>query len=510
RPRWGSGRRRRNVSVQNYWDNTMADAVTKARAQWPDRAVVHYAGGFHVSHHDGTVAQFTRRRSTDKVMTILAVPTSDLASVGPDAALADFVVYVRADAHGPQGGELAVTVPGQLKWRLSLPKGHKAGDQHPFVVVLPDANERPADALVRWRARLSDTTVLAVVVPPYRQQSQVGWIERRWYFPGSFSSDLAPLVSGLPRLIDYARRHLPITADAVTVVGEGTGGAAVLWASLYGDSLDAATIALAPTLPHELLTAALPDDDSAVARLTVVVEGPPLEALTAVLQGVSKVGIKHELVQLATDSATLARDRAAVVARIVGAPVPSFPADGANVLVVGGLAPHGRAWAHALAARWEAAGVATVVADTSQSSHAIVLGSGSPKASQWVATALHGTALPRPRASFGGGTIVVIPSGMPDRVRAAWHKTVEASKAERGRFSPIELATEGTREIHDAALSIQEAGWSNVVVIPAVFAAHPALMQRLAASVTDLPEDLTVQWLPGFGAEVARVMGAPD
>ncbi|MEM6996302.1 MAG: ChaN family lipoprotein [Myxococcota bacterium] len=497
-------------SVQNYWDNTMADAVAKARDKWPDRAVVHVAGGFHIEQHEGTVAQFKKRRADDVVKTIVALPTFDLAAAAPQAELADFVAYVRADAHGPESGQLAVTVPGQLRWHLSLPKARKEGDTHPFVVVLADHNERAEDALLRWRARLSDTAVVAAVVPPYRQQSDLGWIERRWFFPGSVGSDLSPVVAGLPRLIAYARRHLPIEAASVTVVGEGTGGAAALWSTLYGDDLDARVVAVVPTLPHALGAAALPDAASAVAGLTIIVEGPPAPGLAPVVEGLGQVGVTPQLVQLATDSPTLAREHAEVVAKAVGAPVPSFPPNGAHVLVVGGLAPHGRAWAHGLAARWEAAGTATTVADTSQSPLAIVLGSGSPRASQWVANALHGTALPRPAASFGGGTIVVIPSGMPDRVAAAWKKTVEASKEKRGRFAPIELATEGTGQLRQAALTIQAAGWSDVVVVPAVFAAHPNLMRRLRDGVTDMPEDLTVQWLPGFGAAVARELDGPD
>lgn len=495
-------------SVQNFWDNTMADSVAKARDRWPERSVVHYAGGFHIAEHDGTVAQFAKRRPKDVVKTIMAVPTFDLASVEPDPKLADFVAYVRADAQGLRNGSLSVAVPAALDWRISIPEDHHADDLHPLVVILADQHEPPGNALRRWRARLSDKAVVAVVVPPHRQESELGWIERRWTFPGSFGSDVSPVVAGLPRLIDYARRRLPVTEDDVTLVGEGTGGAVALWAALYGDQLAADVVAINPALPHALQKAALPDKASVVKSLTVVLEGQHSEQLERVLDGLAQVGVAARRVTLPIDSTTLERDRSAVVASAIG--VPQSVSTGApRVLVVGGLTPHGRAWAGAIAAKWEQAGTPTTLAQSSQAADAVVLSTGSPQASIWVATTLKDTALPRPQASFGGGTIVVIPQGMPDRVKAAWAATVEASKEARGRFAPIRLVTEGSGQLRDAALSIQEAGWSDIVVVPAVFAAHPALMRRLRDGATDLPADLVVQWLPGFGGAVANATRAP-
>lgn len=497
-------------SVQNYWDNTMAESVANARAQHDDRSVIHYAGGFHIAEHDGTVAQFTKRRPDDTVKTIMAVPTFDLATAAADAKLADFVAYVRADARGPDSGRLAVAVPGALSWRYALPKTRDPSDTHPLVVVLPDHNERPADTLRRWQALLSDRAIVAVIEPPYRQVSELGWIERRWSFPATFSGDISVLGVGLPRIIAYAKQYLPVAEGPATVVGEGMGGAGVLWSALYGDDLDAAVVAIAPTLPHALAKASIPDAASAVRSVTVVYEGSPASELDAVTAALADVGVTTERVQLAIDTPSLARDRSAVVAKLVGAPAPKLSADAPHVLVVGGLAAHGRAWADGMAARWEQAGLATIVAQSSQSPRALVLGTGSPEASRWVATVLRGSPLPRPVASFGGGTIIVIPRGMPERVRTAWQATVEASKEQRGRFSPIHLVTEGSGKLRDAALQIREAGWSDVVVVPAVFAAHAALMKRLRDGATDLPEDLTVQWLPGLGGQVLRYADSPE
>ena len=497
-------------SVQNFWDNTMGDSVAKARAQWPDRAVVHYAGGFHVSYRDGTVTQFSKRRPDDAVKTIVAVPTHDLAAVTPDPELADFVAYVRADAQGPNGGRLAVSVPAELGWRVSIPKASKPDERHPLLVVLPSPSEPPADALRRWRARMGDRAVVAVVEPPHRQQSPLGWIERRWWFPGSLSSDVSPSTVGLHRLIDYAGRYLPVDTGKVTIVGEAEGGTVALWAALYGSELDASVVAIAPPLPTALQKAVLPEEPSKVARLAIVFEGSQPEALTAVTAGLAHAGIAADLVQLPIDGKTLSRDRAAVVAKSVGVPSQQLDGTDPHVLIVGGLEPHGRAWAEGLAARWEQAGIATLLANASQSSKALVLSPGAPKASQWVANVLEGSALPRPRASFGGGTVVVIPKGMPDRVHEAWRATVEASKEERGRFSPIRLATEGKGEIVDGILSIKEEGWSTIVVVPAVFAAHGPMMERMQDEAQDLPPGITVQWLPGFGGAVAATVDSPE
>ena len=351
---------------------------------------------------------------------------------------------------------------------------------------------------------------MAVVEPPYRQQSPLGWIERSWWFPGSLSSDVAPTSVGLRRLIDYAGRYLPIDPDKITIVGEAEGGTLALWSALYGSGLRASVVAIAPPLPNALQKAVLPDETSSVGQLSIVFEGSQPAATTAVTQGLASAGVTANVVQLPIDGKTLSRDRAAVVAKSVGIPLPQLDSSDPYVLIVGGLEPHGRAWAEGLAARWEQAGIATQLANSSQSSKGLVLSPGSPKASQWVASVLEGSALPRPRASFGGGTVVVIPKGMPDRVHEAWKATVEASKDKRGRFSPIHLANEGKGEVVDAILAIKEQGWSTVVVVPAVFAAHGPMMERLQDETKDLPAELTVQFLPGFGSAVAATVESPE
>ena len=51
----------RTYTVQNLWDNTMADSIVRARAAHDDHVVLHVVGAFHVEHHDGTAAQLRRR-----------------------------------------------------------------------------------------------------------------------------------------------------------------------------------------------------------------------------------------------------------------------------------------------------------------------------------------------------------------------------------------------------------------------------------------------------------------
>ena len=495
-------------SVQNYWDNTMADAIANARGQWPDRAVVHVAGGFHVARHDGTVAQLVRRRPDDTVTTIAIVPTWDLATAKPDPALADFVAYVRADAQGPQSGVLAVTVPTRLQWRVSLPDDAAPDARHPLLVVLADNDTRAVDAMLRWRARLSDQAVIAVVVPPYRQSTALGWTARRWYMPGSFAEDVQPVLAGLPRLIAYATDHLPVDAERVTLVGERAGGAVALWAALYGDDLPVRAIAIDPETPAAMARASLPETPTAVPALDVVVPGAASDALQAALALYPEVGLHARVRPLPEDRAVHARAAAGLVAEAVGVPPVTVSGD-PRVLVVGGLAAHGRDWAQTLAAAWERRGAPTTLADAATAPGAVVLGGSSPDSSVWVAEALREGGLPKPRAAFGGGTVLVVPKGMPARVLDAWTKTLEAAAATRGRFSPLKLAREGTGELREAVLAVTQHGLSTVLVTPAVFAAHPPLMRRLQQELEDLPAETTVQWLPGLGAAVAEHAAPP-
>lgn len=482
-------------SVQNLWDNTMGESVAIAHDAHPDATIVHVAGGFHVSHFSGTVAQFSRRRPEAKPLTVSIVPTHDLAVAAPRPDLADFVVYAESYAKGPNGGRLSVTVHSELSYRLDLPDGTPPDGKLPLLVWLADDGVAPGDAALRWRLALGGQAAVIVVDPPIPTQLPDGRLGKRWAYPSRFAKDVGPVAMGLSRLVEYATRRLPVDPARVVVAGEGNGAAVVLWTSLYEERDARQYVAISPALPHDLQVAAIPDGKPAGQTL-VVDDAPDRPAMTKTAEAFDKAGAPATL-RRAEGSAAQTK----VVLDALGVDAPPAGSGETTTLHLRADTAAGRTWAQLWVDLARTEGRAVEISTAKPPRGAATLDEA------WVRARLaSGAKLPRPPAAFGGATIIVLP-GRPSKVTAdAWTQLVETAAKTRGRFAPLVLVREA-----DLATEIatQADKTSNILVVPAAFAAPDDEMARLRTAAGPAPEGVNLYWLPGLGGAAAHAAANP-
>jgi uncharacterized iron-regulated protein/predicted esterase len=480
-PRW---------SIQNMWDNTMADAVARALQRSEGAAVLHVVGSFHVQYFGGTVAQLEKRRPQAKIATLTVIPVDDLVTAAPRGDLADFVVYAQSYAEGSSGGELSVTVATELDWRLHVP----ARRDVPLLVWLGDDGEASADALLRWRLALGEDAAVIVVEPPLRQREDDGRIARRWAWPVSFGQDQRPVQLGLARILEYAARRLPIAKDRIVVAGHGAGAASVLWTALYESEPFVPVLAFAPTLPRAIQRAAIPEDRPGARSIAIHDPNPERAAIVQTLDGFTRAGATPIVTKIDPTATSAAEER--LVREALGlASRASDDVSGTIALPVDTRT--GRNWAELVAATMRAAGTAVEVAVGRSAKEATVLDEA------WLRDRFaSGAGFPRPEAAFGGATILVLPEPATKAQRDAWSAIVDKGAAERGRFSPLRLATRKDLREHISALA--STGTADVLVVPLEFAAPLSRMRALHEAAGDPPDSLTLHWLPGLGAAAAH------
>ncbi len=475
----------RTYSIQNLWDNSMAEAAVAAHA--PGKTVVHVAGAFHVEHGDGIGAQILARKPDAKVVTVTIVPVDDLRLDDPlrDPSRASFIVYALADARGPDGGHLAVTVRSELRYRVHAPA---AGDEPRALLVWLDEDGASTDAaLALWRLALPDDALVAVVEPPYRERAPDLRVAGRWAWPDTYAEDQARVVQGVEKIVEFLGDRWTIDPKRIVIAGAGAGGSAALWSALYGDVKGATIVAVEPDEVARLSEAGLPERAPVIARAVVVADPSRVEKATATL----------ELAGIATTIVAAENDRGEAHVRAgLGLDAPKPPAGDPTRLAVPVDTPIAWQWARLHARLRERDGATRVEVVAPNSARAEVLAVAPEQFAD-------GLALPMAPGPFGGTTILVLPRGTKGAVRAAWMQLGEQNVlAARSRFASLKVVDEA--DLSAALQAIRDAGKRNVLVVPAAFAVGPEQMQALAQRAAAYADTLSIAWLPGLGGEIAR------
>ena len=478
----------RTYSVQNLWDNAMAEATVDALAADPERVVVLMAGAFHVEYGHGVAHQIRARKPDADIGLVTISPTHDLQSVAPqhERARADVLLYTPARARGPQNGVLAATMPGELEFHLHVPEAART-ESMPLLVWLGDAGDSAIDEHRYWQVALEDEAVLVTVVPPHPETLPDLRLEGRWWWPHRTERDLSYVGVGLDRLLDLVADRFEVDPYRIVLAGRGRGATAVLWAGLATD-LPATLVAWAPTDADAVASRPLPRHDPPVRRVSLVGADDALVE-TLELAGIDQVqaeALPSELGRHTLEDRL--RTALAIAPRSWGTP--------ATTMRLAVDSQVGLRWAelHARIAEREAGSVR------------VVLGEAAPDATTLVVSPedfADGQALPLAPGPFGGTTILVLPPDLPEAQQAKWRELAARDVIkERSRFASLHVVEAG--ELPKLLEDLKAAGKKSLLIAPAAFVASSERMQELERIVGDARAGLDVHWLPGLGRELAR------
>ncbi len=522
----------RLYSTQSLWDNSMAEACAKALERRPGSVVFHVNGAFHSDYRDGLVAQFTKRRPEARVRTLSVIPTDDLHSI--DATLdrdrADFLVYAEARARGLSGGTHAVSTSAELRFRLDVPKVLPPSNRVPLVIWLPDDGGRAKDAQALFHAALGDEAAVAVIEAPYAETADDLHVGGRWSFLESFAEDQGRILEGLTRIFEYVTRHYPVDPARVIVAGDGSGGTAVVFAALYARRLPVSMLALEPTRLKKLAEQAMPDDPPSTRDLAIVPADGTKASVEELVAQARGAGLDASIEELSGSAPSLsfaveARIRAALglAERSADAARRSGPC---TLLVLDAETQLGLDWAAIFARALEKDGGVALVVRPSDLSDAIsrLRGEGrtirlrpmsfrirptDDAGSEWLdpfgpRDLSDGKALPLAPGEFGGTTVLVVSSLATDEDRSAWLALEEKKVLQtRSRFSSLRVAFDEAEPSLGSVLdAIRDSGRSNVLIVPAAYAATPEEMRRLEAVASAHGRGLELSYLPGLGGDL--------
>ncbi len=476
----------RTWSVQNLWDNSMADAMVRA-AERRDGVVVHMVGAFHAEYGDGIAAQLRHRRPDAKIAIVTIDPVDDLRRVDPraDEARADFLVYALADAQGFSGGMLRVTVPSELRYRLHAPT---VGQPDGLLIWLGDDETSERTAMAYWRAVLGERTMIAIVRPPHRLRTDDLRLAGRWSWPDSFGDDLGRVVQGLDGMIRYLGARWTLDPQRIVIAGRGGGADAALWAGLYSNT-PATIVAARPDHPARIGEAGIPSRTATPRRVVLLDEADRSKPVSSTL-ALAEIAVE----QIATEPSLRTALEHQVRAGL-GRPPANTPADTESVeLILNIDTPLARQWG-ALHAR---------LAERSGTAHRLRIDTrATPTLTVQPADFADGAALPSAPGPFGGTTILVLPPGVSKSETAAWRALSEPDVLRaRSRFSRLVVVSDAT--LGARLDGLREQGKRNMLIVPATFVAPPARMQALRRLVDGHADGLDVHWLPGLGGELGR------
>lgn len=500
----------RLYDTQNLWDNAMGDNVAKARAAHPGTTVLHVAGGFHVAYRDGTVAQFAARAKDATFAVVQIAPTLGLHTARPDRdrEQADFLVYAAPVARDVNEGNLAVSVPAELRYRFEMATTRGTANV-PLLVFLPARTTRTEDAVAMWTAAVGEHAATAVVEAPFPEVQDDLGLGGRYAFGDGFRADYSRVSQGLAGIVEYLTRHYPIDPAKVVIAGEGDGGAAVLWTALYGEWLAVDFVAIDPTDLGRLSMEGLPDQKPVARSLHVLARDVEDKRIQKVTADYTKVGTATTV-----GSSGPGGDVRYEVRQRLGLPWEGDrSATERHQLRLQVDTPRAREWQelHRQALLQAGKGAAVVApgepfADAALAGQPrpLVIGGDGPWPAASFAT---GKGIPLAGGPFGGTTIVVLPKGTSDADKATWleHEQKKVLKR-RSMFANIAVACEdGEPSLPQVVTKLKGMGRSRMLVVPAVFCADAATMQSLRAALGDAAAGLDLSWLPGLGAELALV-----
>ncbi len=501
----------RLYSTQSLWDNSMGEACAIALEEHPGHTVLHVNGGFHSAYWDGTVHQLLIRRPRTKVITVAIAPATNptLADV-EGAPAADYVVFAEARATDVNQGAWSVYVSRTHEYRFRLPKGASSENPVPLLIWLSDDGLTASDGLDLWKNRLGDEAAVAVLEPLYPEVQDDLGKGGRWFWPGTFASDVQSVATVVERVWGYLLRHFPIDPDRVCLAGEGTGATVVAATALLTDRMDIEAVALHPRRYVKIKDFPLPlpeieGDKTPPDRTLRVVAGESDSAWwTDELGEYSDIGLDASLV--ATTDDPWEKELSAENALRAGLGLENRVAATESMrryIVVDTDSPRAQHWGRLQAVRVVAEeNVPVAVLNAPPAEDDVARIPTEVNAELFAAS----DALPKCPGPFGGTTVVVLPSdATPQEVRA-WLALQEDDPLNKAsRFHRLRIAVdEDARRLPDVLETLRSEGRENVLIVPAEYCADAVTMRSLERSVRGLEDKMTIQWLPGLGGRDVR------
>jgi aminopeptidase N len=507
----------RLYSAQSLWDNSMGESCADALEKYPGQTVLHVNGGFHSAYWDGSVHQLKLRRPNANIRTVAAVPTSNPAGEEvrgePEA---DFIAFVEARATDLNDEMYSVYGQQRIKYRLHIPQQASPERPVPLLIFLTDDGFTASDGLDLWKQRLGDLAAIAVVDAPYRETQEDFGIGGRWYWPDSFASDVGGLVGAAESIWAYVARHFPVDPARVCVAGEGSGATVAASVALLADHMDLKAVAVAPRQYAQMKDFSLPLPElygsTPPPRRSLQVIGAAEDAQWwgDELKQYTEAGVISDMVTRADDAWEVERQEENAIRAALGCDALPPAVEGSRrFILVEHDSPRAWHWARLHALRLAARGGPRV---------AIVSRPPESPGATAIATTLSPQAfagagmLPQCPGPFGGTTVIVLPPDASPPQITAWRAIEENDPlAKASRFHRLRIARgAGEGNLHDILAKLQSEQRKNILIAPAVFFASPDWMRTLRASVRDLENQLTLQWLPGLGGQPLQLDAAPS
>ena len=508
----------RTYSTQSVWDNTMGESVARALAAHPGWLVLHVNGGFHSQWHDGTARQVALRApdATIRTVAISSVRQPGAVDASRIAATADWQALVTARATDSNEGSFGVSIEGELRYKLRVPKSASAEAPVPLLIWLPDDGPPAADELALWRRRLGDEAAIVVVEQQWREQQDDLSMGGRWSWPTDFREDISRSGSAVEEIWAYVARHHAVDPKRTVVAGEGVGACVAVTAFLYGDLWEGRTLAIAPRKQGELRDLPVPLPEGRVGPmpdrgLTVLSPSADSEWWEQETADYREVGMKAKLTDWPADRwARLGRVETEVREALGLAPKVRSGKGRAHVMLEHD-SPLARNWARRVATAHEASTGDAVAILTSREAADLgdELAGSTLLPTRATAEAFSGgQSLPHAKGPFGGTTLVVLDDDLSATEVAAWKQLEKDDPLNaQSRFLRLRTATLSGEWTVDAVLTeLKAKRRTNVLIVPAAFAAGPDAMRGIREVVRAHEDDMTIEFRPGLGAAIA---GAP-